>query len=142
MGYSVQNNHQLSATRRPSSWRRVYYLKGLLPLSRKLHVIILVEDFVFLLKAASFFTKSEEWKASQAVEDKDAESTLPWMPNEIWCRVVQRLDLRKCSYSQLALIWTNLRSVSRLFRDEIENLFQKDILPNMTMNFWLSKYIV
>ena len=40
------------------------------------------------------------------------------------------------SYSELALVWTDLRGVSKFFHTEVEALFERSVLLGTTVDFY------
>lgn len=61
----------------------------------------------------------------------------PSIPPELWAQVI--------GYTRnhdLAHVWTQLRHVSRTFRQEIERNFSKSHLPKTIIHFFLSKNLV
>ena len=61
----------------------------------------------------------------------------PSIPPELWAQVI--------SYTKShdpAHVWTQLRHVSRTFRQEIERNFSKWHLPKTIIHFFLSKFLI
>lgn len=61
----------------------------------------------------------------------------PSIPPELWAQV-----LSYTRHHDLAHLWTQLRHVSRTFRQEIERNFSKSYLPKTIIHFFLSKNLV
>lgn len=69
-----------------------------------------------------------------------ATTTTAYLPPEIISNIVASIDLSELTYPQLADLWLAARPVSKQFSYEVSKAFGKRILPELTMDYWFSKF--